>query len=315
MPEPDLSQNWQCISSAPRDGSPVELTWFDGGEPAEIWTCQWAPLMANGLFPGKVGFWVTPDGSMTWGEHDPDGAPTHWRFPAANTTPAPDTEDLATVRRAPTPYGVEVDVYRVNVEGQEVDITPPEGMAILFGIYVAKERQRFVDNLAAEMPARDVTAFVQRYGGHHVPRVALEIPGQLAGNALSQVMRPQVAVLSEILHRRPSWAERAEVLLMQPEPLAPIWNENPALVGYSTSLVLAGALEGLGEEEVTCLEAAAFYALSSHAAWREAGRRWLSPFRSTWMRDWTAARPLYCRIARAIRKAHPDVPAWLCGVS
>lgn len=70
---------WQPIETAPKDGKVIELTWMDGGKPQEIWPMQWGHIQKNGLFPGKTGFWIIPDGSMTWNDDDPDGAPTHWR--------------------------------------------------------------------------------------------------------------------------------------------------------------------------------------------------------------------------------------------
>lgn len=76
----DRSTGWQPLSSAPRDGTVVELTWMDDGKPQEIWPMQWAHIQRNDLFAsGVVGMWVVPDGSLTWTEHNPDGAPTHWR--------------------------------------------------------------------------------------------------------------------------------------------------------------------------------------------------------------------------------------------
>jgi hypothetical protein len=72
---------WQPIATAPRDGTIVELTWMgNNGEPQEIWPMQWGHIQRNKLFAGDtVGMWVMPNGGATWTEHDPDGAPTHWR--------------------------------------------------------------------------------------------------------------------------------------------------------------------------------------------------------------------------------------------
>jgi len=69
---------WKTIESAPKDGTVVVLTWMEGGEPQEQWPMQWGHIKRNGLFPGKVGMWTTSDGSITWNDSNPDGAPTHW---------------------------------------------------------------------------------------------------------------------------------------------------------------------------------------------------------------------------------------------
>lgn len=84
-----IETDWQPISSAPRDGQQILLTWFDDGRPQEIWAMQWAHIQRNSLFaPGITGMWTTPDGGLTWTEHDPDGAPTHW-MPIPNKDPRP----------------------------------------------------------------------------------------------------------------------------------------------------------------------------------------------------------------------------------
>lgn len=78
---------WQDINTAPKDGSEIELTWMDDGLPQERFIMQWGHIQQNGLFPGLVGMWVAPDGSFTWSDDNPDGAPTHWRTPTQEPKP------------------------------------------------------------------------------------------------------------------------------------------------------------------------------------------------------------------------------------
>lgn len=77
---------WQPIETAPKDGTIIQIGWKEPGDAdmQEWFTMQWGDIQRNGLFPGKVGMWVAPDGSFTWNE-SADGGPTHWR----PTSPAP----------------------------------------------------------------------------------------------------------------------------------------------------------------------------------------------------------------------------------
>jgi hypothetical protein len=73
------SDEWQTMDTAPKDGSVIELTAMLDGKPFEIWPMQWAHIQRNGFFPGTVGMWTAPDGSVTWNGSPDEGGPTHWR--------------------------------------------------------------------------------------------------------------------------------------------------------------------------------------------------------------------------------------------
>lgn len=60
------------IETAPRDGRTIWLHHEDVG----TWAMQWAHIQRNGLFPGQVGMWVCPRGTMTW--RDGEDGPSHW---------------------------------------------------------------------------------------------------------------------------------------------------------------------------------------------------------------------------------------------
>ena len=75
--------DWQPIETAPKDGTFVNLTWMENGEPQEIFTHMvWNRFAGNPLVQNGKGIWVCRGRSgkilLTWSEETPDGAPTHW---------------------------------------------------------------------------------------------------------------------------------------------------------------------------------------------------------------------------------------------
>lgn len=76
--------DWRPISTAPRDGTEIELTWLENGRAQEVYPMRWEPETQNRLVQDHPGIWalrnrLTGDVVFTWSESDPDGAPTHWR--------------------------------------------------------------------------------------------------------------------------------------------------------------------------------------------------------------------------------------------
>ena len=69
-----MGEDYRDISSAPRDGTPIEVTDHE--------TCtavmRWNKVGSNWLVSEQPGIWEAPDGSFTWCE-DQGFGPTHWR--------------------------------------------------------------------------------------------------------------------------------------------------------------------------------------------------------------------------------------------
>lgn len=61
-------------ATAPKDGRIIGLS-AEGEGPFPM---RWDPDATNWIIGPHVGLWITADGSMTWSDHDPKYAPTHW---------------------------------------------------------------------------------------------------------------------------------------------------------------------------------------------------------------------------------------------
>jgi hypothetical protein len=70
---------WHDISTAPKDGTLLDLTHMEDGKPDEIWPMQWVRIR-SGFPPSNIGLWLTPSGVVTWNEDGGVVGPTHWRI-------------------------------------------------------------------------------------------------------------------------------------------------------------------------------------------------------------------------------------------
>ncbi|CAO3445816.1 hypothetical protein [Azospirillum argentinense] len=230
----------------------------------------------------------------------------------------------------PTPYGVSVDVFQPEVpdpRDPEAVMFTAEATAICAGIHDPKERERFV---ADARRTGDVPLFkASEYGGFipllriplsrpaepFYPQVPTEGPAAADGASCREIVDRWIDVVT--LHHR--WCDRAEELLKlsihQVEGLGKqVPRGAPSIItGLPLSMMITAVLENLGDEEIDCLEAAAFYTLSMHDRWRKAGQDWLYPVRETWFADWIKARQGYRRVAKIMVDLHDDLPRWLCG--
>lgn len=71
---------WNNIKDAPKDGTTVWLSWFDGCDgPFDVVKMKWDAEIQNGLFPDVVGMWVSDKTGWTWNDRG-EGGPTHFAW-------------------------------------------------------------------------------------------------------------------------------------------------------------------------------------------------------------------------------------------
>lgn len=63
-------------ATAPKTGRLIGLGSDDVGGPFPM---RWEPEASNPLVGDHRGLWVMVDGSMTWSDHEPCGAPEYWQ--------------------------------------------------------------------------------------------------------------------------------------------------------------------------------------------------------------------------------------------
>ncbi|EHM01397.1 hypothetical protein HMPREF9946_02136 [Acetobacteraceae bacterium AT-5844] len=226
----------------------------------------------------------------------------------------------------PTNYGVSVPVHPSPepVDGEEgAFLFSLEATAVAAGIYEPERRAAFCAEASiAAQEGRSFLELLAKFGGAPVLRIPLPRPVRYAyesvptspggasvpGASLRDVVDELITGVSD--HHR--WCDRASALLAFMEVQSRVGNSVPAPIrGRSMSILIAAVLENLGENEIDCLEAAAFYALSAHEEWSHAGRSWLMPVRKTWLADWIKDRPDYRKLAALVSHTDIHVPSWL----
>lgn len=225
-----------------------------------------------------------------------------------------------------TPWGVDVEALaRRDDQGGTVMTYGHPALAIVWGIHSPEQRASFVldaEDAERNSPAPDALhALAIRYAGRQAQRIKLPPPSPPLYPILCKQLTKQASrALDSWCHRvadRAGWRGRsADLLVLLDVMLAagarpgPSRCEEPAALGSHIVRTLTAVLEHLGDTEVTRIEQAAFYAITDHPKWRAVGREWAGDCRTTWWRDWIAARPAYRRAAE-LAGLHHGVPDWL----
>lgn len=221
----------------------------------------------------------------------------------------------------PSPYGVPVAVYRVTGLGDDEFGHDLDGCMTIAGIHGKQNRERCEKVLAEAMGKGGVPFQIfLDHGGQKVPHVPIQWPEHPAYTNM-----PKTHGIAEPLENwvtlaldHSAWDKRATAFLPVLDfamESTKAWNAPPEIAAAGLSILLTAAIEHLVESEIDCLEAAAFYAVSSHDSWRAAGIEWLKPVRKTWFADWQKERPIYRAFASACRGFYDDLPAWIGATS
>jgi hypothetical protein len=224
----------------------------------------------------------------------------------------------------PTPYGVSVPVFPPDKPDAGYYLFDLEGIMTCAGIHDPATRARCREAVKAVngLTSGDLCSLVFDKWGHRPPRVVLPPVGSADSeyndiNNIPELFEARVVCNNWIdrITEHHRWCDRAIDFQEMLDGHVETFNGRMPheFLAFALSRILTSVLENLGETEIDCLEAAAFYALSSHEAWHKAAIDWLQPFRRTWWADWIKARPKYRRFARMILKIDPDAPRWLAG--
>ncbi|WP_275782494.1 hypothetical protein [Pararhizobium gei] len=208
----------------------------------------------------------------------------------------------------PSPWGVTVEVMErddVPKDSDERYVFSMESALTLAGIWSPTDRKSALAALSHGNPVE----ILQRFGVP-VRRPSLPIPRDPVYPSLADAGDdlPTEAWVTAALECR-DWKARAAWLLEVMEGnfdhAQSFRFPNDSVISFAMQQIMTATLENLAEREVECLEAAAFYALSSHKDWQRVGIQWLMPIRKTWFADWIKDRPFYRRLAKELA-----LPTW-----
>lgn len=226
----------------------------------------------------------------------------------------------------PSPYGVPLKVFFDPDRSENKDdcyFHNADDCMTMAGIHSPADRASCFAAMKRHMGRGGMTFQVfLDHGGRKIPREPLEQPTVSAYDELRLIVqngdgRDPVENWVTLCLDHTDWAARAEAMLTAiksaRQSTKKEWNAPGAVIALSAAKMATAGMEHLAEGEIDCLEAAAFCAVSAHEQWREAGVRWLAPFRDTWFADWLRKRPAYRRHADHCREVFTELPTWLAG--
>lgn len=232
---------------------------------------------------------------------------------------------MKAIGQIPSPYGTLMDVFHDPKRNPDPDLCffhTMEDCMTLAGVYGAENRKRCFEEISRRGPDQliDFDVFM-RHGGRKAKYTPLTKPAGSIYQTLPKTHGIEVPLENwvTLVMDQPDWYRRGEGLLSAISSCidgSKEWSSQSDVSKMAFAIgvqsLLTAALEHLHETDISCLEAAAFYALSVHGQWVDAGLEWLEPIRNTWFRDWLAKRPSYSAFAEFCRVANPYLPTWIC---
>lgn len=219
----------------------------------------------------------------------------------------------------PGPYGRDIGVHRGNVGGDDEYVFDFDASMDFAGIYHKHDRDacRAAYDRLSGRGSVPFDIFLDN-GGCKIPKEKIVRPKHAVYPTLPMKDAPGIPIENwvTLCMDAENWRDRAKAfgeICASNFESAKSWNMPPEILAVGLQHLITASLEHLAEQEIDCLEAAAFYALTMHDDWRGAGLRWLKPFRSTWFRDWVQKNPGYATMAKTCRAANPDLPKWIEG--
>lgn len=227
----------------------------------------------------------------------------------------------------PSPYGPLLNVFHDPNRSERLGgpwFLDMDGVLTMAGIHDRRQREASFEDIRRRLDSGEPLSIydIEKYGGRKVSPVAIGHPEASAYQALLAENNDTCPIESwvDMTLGTADWHKRSGAYqgtlrqtLEECGDAALPTDMRSAIIASRLSMLLTASIEHLHEREISCIQQAAFYAVTVHPEWISAALNWLEPIRDTWFADWLKSHPAYVNFARICRLANPDLPAWIAG--